>query len=248
MKPGYFLACALAVAAIAGGGADQVNAAADAPIKVRQVVPPKGGDWSRIVRPTAAGGFVMGNPNARVKLVEFGSLTCPHCRAFDEEGVPSLIANYVKSGQVSWEFRNYIRDSFDIAAALIARCNGARSFFGLTRALYKDQPKWLGKGSAVPDKELQAMLELPPSKQSIAFGRAAGLIQWAAARGIPQAKSNQCLGNAHSVDQLGQMANDATTQFPDFEGTPTFVINGTMLPRVATWDRLEPRLKSALGG
>jgi protein-disulfide isomerase len=223
------------------------TAAASEKVTITQANPPPGGTWADVVNATS-GGFVMGNPNARVKLIEFGSLTCPHCRAFDEEGVPVLVAKYVKTGRVSWEFRNYVRDSFDIAAALIARCNGARSFFPLTRALYKDQPKWLGKGAAVPDKQLQGMSNLPANKQFIAFGRASGLPQWAAARGIPQARSNQCLSNARSVDQLGQMANDATTQFPDFAGTPTFVINGTMLPRVATWDMLEPRLKNALGG
>ena len=96
-------------------------------------------DWTRVVAATPAGGFVLGNPKAKVKLVEFGSLTCPHCRAFDEEGVPTLLGKYVKSGQVSWEFRNYVRDAADVTAALIARCNGARGFFPLMRALYKDQ-------------------------------------------------------------------------------------------------------------
>ena len=58
----------------------------------------------------------MGNPNAKVKLVEFGSLTCPHCAEFEEEGGKALIENYVKTGQVSWEFRNFVRDPFDITA------------------------------------------------------------------------------------------------------------------------------------
>ena len=49
---------------------------------------------------------MMGNPNAKVKLIEIGSLTCPHCREFDEKGVPTLIDKYVKTGQVSWEFRH----------------------------------------------------------------------------------------------------------------------------------------------
>src|SRR3982750_1794930 len=139
MKPSVFLAGTLALIAIAGCNSKQGDAATNKAVKLEQVRPPKGGDWTMVVNPTAAGGYMMGNPNAKVKLIEFGSLTCPHCRAFDEEGVPSLIGKYVKSGQVSWEFRNYVRDGFDLTASLIARCNGAKAFFPLTRAIYKDQ-------------------------------------------------------------------------------------------------------------
>jgi protein-disulfide isomerase len=248
MKPSHYFACALAIDAIAGCKSKQGDAATNAPAKVRQVTPPKGGDWSQLVNPTPAGGFVMGNPNAKVKLVEFGSMTCPHCREFDEKGASTLISKYVKTGKVSWEFRNYVRDGFDIAAALVARCNGAKSFFPLTRALYKDQPNWVGRIQAAPESQLKAMQDLPPNRQFVALGKVAGFPQWAAARGLPQAKANQCLSNPRSVDQLVDMANDTTTQFPDFQGTPTFVINGTMLDRTATWEALEPQLKKAVGG
>ena len=49
---------------------------------------------------TPEGGFLMGNPNAKVKLVEFGSLTCPHCAEFEEQGGKPLVDNYVKKGLV----------------------------------------------------------------------------------------------------------------------------------------------------
>ena len=134
MKPSVFLAGAIALVAIAGCNSKPGDAKTNAPVKWQQVAPPKGGDWSMVVNPTPAGGFMMGNPNAKIKLVEFGSMTCPHCAEFDEIGVPALVDKYVKSGQVSWEFRNYVRDPFDLTASLIARCNGAKSFFPLTRA------------------------------------------------------------------------------------------------------------------
>jgi protein-disulfide isomerase len=247
MKPYVFLACAAAVVSIAGCNSKQGDAATNAPVKLQQVKPPKGGDWSQVVNATGAGGFLMGNPNAKVKLVEYGSLTCPHCREFDEKGVPLLIGKYVKSGQVSWEFRNYVRDAFDLSASLIARCNGAKSFFPLARALYKDQPTWVGKIQAAPPAQLEQLQNLPPEQQFVRLAGVAGLQQWAAMRGVPVAKSNQCLANTKSVDELVQMTGDATTQYPDFPGTPTFIINGTMLEKTATWEDLEPKLKSALG-
>jgi protein-disulfide isomerase len=201
-----------------------------------------------VVNPTSAGGFVMGNPNAKVKLLEFGSLTCPHCREFDEKGAQPLIDKYVKSGQVSWEFRNYVRDPFDLAASLIARCNGAKTFFPLMRGMYKDQPKWIAKIQEAPQAQLEQLQNLPPNQQFVATARLAGLQDWAAARGVPVAKSTQCLANQNSINQLVQMNSDTTNQFPDFPGTPTFVINGKMVPQTGTWDKLEPALKSALGG
>jgi protein-disulfide isomerase len=247
MKPSVFLACAVAVIAVAGCNSKQGNAVSNAPVKFEQVKPPEGGDWTQVVNPTPAGGFLMGNPNARVKLIEFGSMTCPHCKAFDDEGVPHLL-DYVKTGQVSWEFRNYVRDAFDVTASLIARCNGAKSFFPLTRALYNDQQKWVTKIQQTPEDQLKSMQDLPPSQQFVALAKVAGFEQWAAARGVPEAKSAQCLSNENSVNQLVQMASDTTSQYPDFQGTPTFVINGTMVEKTATWDALEPHLKDALAG
>lgn len=247
MKPTPFLACALALIAVAGCNSKQGDAATNAPLNAKAVPPPKGGDWSTVVSATPAGGFVMGNPNAKLKLIEYGSLTCPHCRAFDEEGVPTLINNYVKTGLVSWEFRNYVRDAFDLTAALVARCNGAKSFFPLARAFYKDQDAWVGKIRETPQDQIEQLQNLPPNQQFVALGKVADFPNWAAARGIPVAKTNQCLADENTVNQLVQMTSDATTQFPDFQGTPTFIINGKMLDKTATWDQLEPQLRAAIG-
>jgi protein-disulfide isomerase len=249
MKPSLFFASAVAVIAIAGcnskAGDAKVN---EAPVKWEQVAPPKGGDWTMVVNPTPAGGFMMGNPNAKVKLVEFGSLTCPHCREFDEQGVPTLVDKYVKSGQVSWEFRNYVRDPFDLTATLIARCNGAKGFFPLARALYKDQPTWVGKIQETPQDQLQALQNLPPTQQFAQAAKYAGLVDYAAARGVPAEKTNQCLSNEASINQLVQMTGDVTNELPNFPGTPTFLINGKMVENTATWALLEPELKKAIGG
>jgi protein-disulfide isomerase len=206
------------------------------------------GDWTHVVAASPAGGFVLGNPKAKVKLVEYGSLSCPHCRAFDQEGVPTLLAKYVKPGQVSWEFRNYVRDPVDLTAALISRCNGARSFFPLARAIFKDQPVWFGKAIAAPKDQLQKLADLPPQQQFVAMAKLVGLDTWATAHGLPTARTNQCLANVKNIDQLVQMTGDATKQHPDFQGTPTFLINGGLVKNVGTWDALEPKLKGALGG
>jgi len=247
MKPTQFLASALAVVAIAGCNSKSGDAAGSAPAKLEQVAPPKGGDWTKVVNPTPQGGFVMGNPNASVKLIEYGSMTCPHCAEFDEAGVTPLMNNYVKSGQVSWEFRNYVRDPLDLTASLIARCNGAKGFFPLTRALYEDQSNWTGKIQSAPEAQLQQLQNLPPNRQFTELAKMAGFQQWAALRGVAMGKSNQCLADQNAVNQLVQMTSDVMTEHPEFPGTPSFVINGELAEKTASWKDLEPALRKALG-
>jgi len=154
----------------------------------------------------------------------------------------------VKTGKVSYEFRNYVRDSYDLGAALIARCNGAKGFFALTRALFKDQAKWVQKAQLASPEQLEAMKGLPTNRLFLESARLAGLPTWAAARGVPLARSGQCLSNAREIDRLVAMNKAATDQYPDFPGTPTFIVNGKMLERTVTWDELEPQLRAELGG
>jgi len=247
------MAFAIAVVAIAGCNSKQGDAAPHAPVKLQQVKAPKGADWTSVVAATPAGGFVMGNPNAKVKLVEYGSMTCPHCAHFDEAAAPTLIGRYVKSGQVSWEFRNYVRDAFDVSASMVARCNGAKSFFPLTRAIYKEQKAWEAKTQAVPDDQLKATQQLPPNKEFAELAKVAGFPQLAAARGLPVTKTSECLSNADTVNRLIQMGSDANSQFPDFPGTPTFLINGAMVDlgpvtEDQVWPTLEAKIDAALSG
>ena len=95
MKPSYFIASALAVVAVTGCNSQQGDAATNAPVNLTPIAAPKGGDWTQIVTQTPQGSFLMGNPDAKVKLIEYGSMTCPHCREFDENGAGELINTYV---------------------------------------------------------------------------------------------------------------------------------------------------------
>lgn len=249
MNKRILLLAAAALVSLSACGSDkggENNAAASQP--VTPVTPPANGDWSTVVTQTTAGGFMMGNPDAKVKLVEIGALTCSHCREFEETGGQPLTENYVKNGQVSWEFRPYLLNGLDVPANLIARCNGAGSFFPLMRAMYKDQSVWLGKIQSVPQAQVEQVQNLPPDQQFVQLARLAGLQDWAAMRGVAQAKSEQCLKNEEAVTQLVQQTSDVTSQFPNFKGTPSFVLNGQLLENTATWPLLEPKIKEALGG
>lgn len=207
---------------------------------------PNNGDWSSMVVQTPEGGFLMGNPNAKVKLVEYGSMTCPHCAAFDEEGVKPLIENYVKKGLVAFEFRNFVRDPYDITASIVARCGGAPSFFGLTRAFFTDQKEWIGKIQAADPAVMSGLQAQPPQQQFKTIADLAGFPAFAAMRGLPKGKTDACLADPAAASQLVQMNSDATSTY-SIAGTPSFLINGELVEAAADWKALEPALQAAIG-
>ena len=216
-----------------------------AEVTAAPVPAPNNGDWSTIVTKTAEGGFLMGNPNAKVKLVEFGSMTCPHCAEFEEQGGKALVDNYVKKGLVSWEFRNFVRDPYDMTATLLARCGGEANFFGMTRTMFHDQKNWIGKIQAADPAQLQALQGMQPAQQFSTIADLTGLKTFAAQRGVPRAKADQCLGNETDINQLVQMNSDAVSSY-NIPGTPAFLINGALAAETATWEKLEPQIKDAL--
>jgi protein-disulfide isomerase len=250
MTRNFLLAASAAVLALAAcnktGNQTQGTVVANETVTVTQAKPPPGGSWADVVNATSAG-FMMGNPNARVKLVEIGSLFCPYCKRFEDEGSPLLVEKYVKPGNVSWEFRPYvIHGPIDVAANIVARCGGMKTFFPLTKALYKDQPALLAKIEATPQDKLTQIQNLPTNQVFVTYANLLGLQDWAAARGVPQARSNQCLSDQKMIDHEVQVTFDVNSQYPDFEGTPSFIINGKLLPKTGSWDKLEPQLKDAL--
>lgn len=249
MKIRNAIVCAAAVLALAACNKHKnegSTAVVNQTVTITTANPPSGGTWADVVNATSDG-FMMGNPNAKVKLIEIGSLSCPHCKAFEDEGVPTLVEKYVKSGQVSWEFRPYvIHGPIDMAADLVIRCNGLKTFFPLGQALYKDQAVWMAKLEAVPQDKVEQIQNLPTNQVFVQMASLMGLQDWAAARGVPQAKSNQCLSDQKMIDHEVQVTSNVSTQYPDFEGTPSFVINGTLLAKTASWDKLQPQLDAAL--
>jgi protein-disulfide isomerase len=249
MKRSAFLACAVTALALASCNKKEQQGSAPAvndTVKITQANPPPGGNWSDVVNATSAG-FMMGNPNAKVKLVEIGSLSCPHCKAFESEGVPTLIEKYVKSGNVSWEFRPYvIHGPIDMAINLVLRCADLKSFFPMSQALYKDQDAWMAKVESAPQDQVNQIQNLPPNQAFVGMANLMGLQDWAAARGLPQAKSNQCLTDEKMIDHEVELVSDVSNQYPDFQGTPSFILNGTMLKDTASWQKLQPQLDEAL--
>jgi protein-disulfide isomerase len=201
-------------------------------------------DWARTVVATPEGGFRMGNPNARVKLVEYGSLTCGHCAAFSRDGTARLVGAYVKSGKVSYEYRNFVLNGLDVAATLVARCGGPARFFPIADRLYATQPQWMGRLSALTAAQKAQLNALPENQRLGRLAEAVGLTGLAARHGVSPAQAKRCLADPAALDRLGKMAEAASAQ--GVAGTPTFLLNGANIG-THNWATLEPILRESAG-
>lgn len=236
MRRGVFLACAIAVGPIAAS----VSGAA-APSRP---VHTKARDWAQVVNMTPEGGFVMGNPAAKVKLVEYGSLACPHCRHFEETGYKPLVQNYVRSGQVSYEFRNLLLNGPDISVSLLTRCAGPAKFFPMSELVYATQAQWEDRIVKMSDADKAALDKMSDEQRIVRFAEIGGMPEMARRFGLNPARARQCLTDKNALERLLAISKSANDHGIDH--TPTFIING-QVSDAATWEQLEPKLKAALG-
>ncbi|HEY0130633.1 MAG TPA: thioredoxin domain-containing protein, partial [Allosphingosinicella sp.] len=184
-------------------------------------------NWAGMVVATPEGGFRMGNPAAKVKLIEYGSLTCSHCATFAKEGMESLVGSYVRSGKVSYEYRNLVLNGLDVAATMVARCGGAGRFFPVADKLYATQDQWKGRVKELTDAQKQALNALPENQRLGRLAELAGIPEIAAQHGIAPASAKTCLADRAAFDALGKMNEAAAAQ--GVQGTPTFFLDGANL-------------------
>jgi protein-disulfide isomerase len=239
------LAGAAALALALGGcnkGGDTNAQVSNAPLK--QIAAPQG-DWTQVVSETAEGGYRMGNPNAPVKLVEYASLSCPYCAAYDREGVPTLRDKYVKSGQVSWEYRTYMNHPTDPALSVLVHCQGPEAFFGLADQLYASQEQWYGRVVGAPKEQLQALETMTPAQRNAALVKLTQLDEFFRQRGMPQSKIDACLADEGTLAKVAAITERGNND--KIAGTPGFLINGSLVPESADWKTLEPALRRAIG-
>jgi protein-disulfide isomerase len=197
-------------------------------------------DWTQTVAMTPEGGFRMGNPDAPVKVVEFMSMTCPHCAAFSAEAAPRLI-NHVRTGRVSWEYRNFVLNGLDLAAALLSRCATPQNYFALNSEIFARQNEWMARMQAIPAEQRQQMEGLSPLETMQRVASAAGLDAIAARHGINAAQARTCLSNQAGLDRIIEMQRSGASF--GVQGTPTFAINGRIAGTVHDWATLEPLLR-----
>jgi protein-disulfide isomerase len=237
----------LLMLAACGDGASNSTTPAASSSALPNVPAPAGKAWVDTVAKTPEGGYRQGNPNAAIKIVEYGSRTCPTCGQFALQGMEPLRANYISTGRVSYEFRDFpLHGAPDVALALLNQCVPDEAFFPVLDQMFANQQefgqKLMGLEQTNPQL-LQQLQGMTPAQGAAAMGDGIGLIDFMKQRGVPEAKARQCLADQKLLDGIAKV-NAAAINEHGVNGTPTFFVNGTKTEANA-WSQLEPLLKAA---
>ncbi len=171
-------------------------------------------DMAKILAPGPLPDLTVG-PADGVPVIEYGSLTCPHCAVFSKETFPELKKEYIDTGKVRFVFREFARNTLDAAGFVLARCLGDDKAFAADELLFAEQDKW-----AFADKPLEPL---------IAAMRPAGMTQ---------AQATECLKNQKLANGIVSMTKTANEEI-HLSGTPTFVIGGKVFGGELTFEQLK---------
>ena len=156
----------------------------------------------QLMAPSALPDIVQGSPTATVTMIEYASMTCPHCAAFHENVWNDFKTRYLDTGKVKFIFREFPLDPLALAGSMLARCQGAEKRNTLVDQLFAQQKTW-----AFVDKPIEGLL---------------GVVKQ---NGMSQADFETCLKNQELYDQISQVRDRAAEKF-NVDSTPTFFING----------------------
>ncbi len=165
---------------------------------------------------------VLGDPAAPVTIIEYSSLTCPHCAAFHTDTLPALKERFIDTGQVKLIARDFPLDQNALNAAVIAHCAGPDRYFAFLDALFASQSRW-------------ARSENPTES----------LIQLAGLGGLPRDKAEACLASEAMQDAVLQSRLDGQEEF-QISSTPSFIINGEMMTGAQSIDEFATVIEAAM--
>jgi protein-disulfide isomerase len=177
-------------------------AAAAAPAFAQQAAAVDASPAALAARGYAVGDMSLGDPAAPLKVIEYSSLTCPHCANFHTATWPEIKARYVDAGKVHWTLREVYFDQFGLWASMIARCGGPEAFFPQIDTFFARQAEWTKAQDIVA--ELQRVGRL---------------------NGLPADRMQACLGDEGLMTRLVEDFQANTTR-DAVRSTPTFLIGG----------------------
>ena len=143
----------------------------------------------------------LGSPTAPVTIIEYASMTCPHCAAFANNVFPKLKEKYIDTGKVRYIMREYPLDQLAAAAFMLARCAGPDKYYPLIETLFQQQPKWAVRQP------------IPP------------LLAIAKQAGFTQQSFEKCLNDTALLGKIQEEREVGSNKFK-VDATPTFFING----------------------
>lgn len=146
--------------------------------------------------------MVMGDENAPVTIIEYASMTCPHCATFHAKTLPGIKEKYVDTGKVKLILREFPFDPRAAAAFMLARCAPPAQYYPMIDVLFQQQREW-----------------------ATAEDARAPLMQIAKLAGFTQESFEACLKNQELLDKVRQVQQKAANDY-GVQSTPTFFING----------------------
>jgi protein-disulfide isomerase len=229
------LAAVVALALPVADAAAQRRAARAAPAR-----PAAARDWTRVAVRTPEG-VRIGNPAAAVRLVEYGSITCPHCAAFANQGGNAGLYGHVRSGRVSWEYRPYMIFPTDPGLFAALNCLPPGAFFPTVEQLYATQRTWVGRVQAYLEANQAQVVSMSIPARAAAMFRASQVEGLFRARGMTAAQINACITNPANLQRIASNTQRASARL-NIPGTPTFFVNGVQAGAIEFFSELEPVL------
>lgn len=241
--PKALVATTMALALVACGKKEEGAAAAPTSGEViAKIAPPAGGSWADTYAATPEGGYRMGNPDAPIKLVEYGALSCSHCAEFAEKSAAEMRDNFIASGRVSYEVRFFMLNALDVPATLLATCGSPEATLPLAEQFWGWQ-KNMFTNLQSNEAALQSASQLPPEQRFVAIAQAGGMDTFFTSRGIAADQAKACLADTAKATQLVEATNKAGQEL-NITGTPTFFLNGAKLD-TNTWEGVKVLLEKA---
>ena len=148
--------------------------------------------------------MLLGSKDAQIKVFEYASFTCPHCRSFHENVFKKLKTNYIDTNKISFTYREIYFDRYGLWASIIARCSGQDKFFAISDLLYRKQSEWT-KGS--PDEIADNL-------------RRIGIVS-----GLAQDDVEACFKDGQKAQSLVAWSEENSKK-DEITSTPSFIING----------------------
>jgi protein-disulfide isomerase len=237
------LALALVAAPLALGLAacSKEESAATSGEPIARIAPPAGQAWAETVTRTPEGGYLIGNPNAPIKLLEFAALSCSHCAEFAETSGPELRDDFVASGRVSHELRLFMLNALDMPAALLVTCGAPEAVPGLSDQFWAWQGTMFENLQKADQAQMKAIESQQPPASFASLARLTGMDQFITSRGIAADQAAACLADTGKATELAKQTQDSAAKY-QITGTPTFMINGQKVEQNA-WPALKTRLQ-----
>ena len=177
-------------------------------------------DQEKLMAPGKLPDRVMGSEDAEITIIEYASMTCPHCKAFHENTFPELKEKYIDTGKVKFVFREFPIDTAAMAASMLARCAPESVYFEVIDLLFENFDDWTGK-----DDKYNPLLDL------------------ARQIGLSQDKFDACLSDQELSNGIKEIKDRAAEEF-EVRSTPTLFINGELRRGALSFDDIERILQS----